>query len=375
MTGERGRRPLRVAVLTGRHSGMYDALLTTLRERTGAQLKVVYERASAEAPFDENHFASLENAIEWVDAVPVTRVSSMLDDLQPDVILVTSWHIRPYVRLARAWRQRALRVMIMDNPWRGTLKQRAGVLIAPFYIRPAFDVVFLPNERQKIFARKLGFREDEIWSDFYCCDFSRFAARTDDGFPDKRSFLYVGRLVPEKGIDTLLEAYARYRNRASDPWPLVVVGTGPLESSVAQAEGVTLRGFVQPSDLPGVFQDAGCFVLASRFEPWGIVLHEAAAAGLPIVCTSACGASDDLVRTGTNGLVVPPDNVDAMSDALVAMTTVPMERRQAMSKASVELARRLTPERWADQFDAQARSWLARLAQTSNLPSATDQTT
>ena len=65
--------------------------------------------------------------------------------------------------------------------------------------------------------------------------------------------------------------------------------------------GVEMLGFVQPDDLPAVLERAGCLVLPSRFEPWGVVVHEAAAAGLPIVCTPVCGAATRLVLDGYNG--------------------------------------------------------------------------
>ncbi|MCA1705960.1 MAG: glycosyltransferase family 4 protein [Actinobacteria bacterium] len=358
LTGE--HRPLRVAVLTGPFSSTQDAQLTALRDRKGAAIEIVYRRASADAPFDEKGFASLQGATAWDDEIPAEQVQRLVDRLQPDVLLVTSWNYGAYVKIARAWRNRALRAMFMDNPWRGTPKQWAGLAISPLYLKPAFDVVFVPNERQRVFAKKLGFREEQMWYGAYCCDQPRFEANASARQGEGRAFLYVGRLVRSKGVEVLLEAYAAYRRQVVAPWPLHIAGTGPLRHLLANADGVVSLGFNQPSAIPGVFAAAGCFILPSLFEPWGTVIHEATASGVPVICTTACGASLDLVRDGYNGFTVPPGGVRALTDAMVLMSTMESDRRQAMGQASISLSRQLTPQRWADNFDERARAWLAR---------------
>lgn len=355
-----GRPPLRVAVLTGPFTATYDAQLMALRERRGTTVEIVYQRASSAAPYDDAQFAALEGALAWTEEIPESQVRDLVDRLHPDVILVTSWNHGAYVRTARAWRRRALRLMIMDNPWRSTIKQWGGVAISRPYLKPAFDVVFLPNERQRVFARKLGFGDDQVWDGVYCCVQPRFEVDRANRSEEPRSFLYVGRLVTSKGVDVLLRAYAAYREQVEEPWPLQIAGTGALHEVATAAEGVLTLGFRQPSAMPAVFAGASCFVLPSIVEPWGIVLHEAAASGLPIICTTACGASLDLVRDGYNGFTVPPGNVRALTDALVLVTTMPAARRQDMGHASTSLSRQLTPDRWADLFDERSRAWLDR---------------
>lgn len=355
-----GGRRLRVAVLTGPYSASYDAQLGALRERTGATVEIVYQRALRTAPYDDSGFETLRGALSWEEEIPADRVASLVDRLQPDVLVVTSWNHGAYVRIARAWRHRALRVMTMDNQWRATAKQWGGVAISRLYLQPAFDVAFLPNEGQRVFARKLGFADSEIWDGLYCCDQPSFEVDRSTRSEEPHAFLFVGRLVAIKGVDVLLRAYADYRTRVSEPWPLQLAGTGPLEEAAAAAEGVEALGFHQPASLPGVFAGAGCFVLPSIAEPWGIVLHEAAASGLPIICTTTCGAVLDLVRDRYNGLTVAPGNARALTDAMVLVTTMPPERRRAMGRASTLLSRQLTPQRWAESFDERARAWLDR---------------
>lgn len=351
-------RPLRVGVLFGPYSSTFDALFNTLSEKCDAEVRIVYRRASPSAPFDDSRFSSLAGAQTWEEKIPERDVAAMLEDFQPDALVVSSWNYGAYVRIARRWRYRAVRIMIMDNPWLATLKQRAGTVISPFYVRPSFDIAFLPNDRQRTFARKLRFKDEEIWSDVYCGDQPTFEAAAQGRMStNRKSFLYVGRLVPVKGVDVLVAAYKAYRRLVEDPWPLRIAGTGPLETMLADVEGVEPLGFQQPSSMPQVFAEAGCFVLPSTFEPWGIVVHEAAASGLPIICTVACGASLDLVRHGYNGFVIPARNTPALTDALVTTTMMGDDRRTSMSRASTSLSRQLTPERWALSFDERVRAW------------------
>ena len=209
-----------MAVLTGPFSATYDAQLTALRERTGATVEIAYQLASSAAPYDDEEFAALKGALAWADEIPVDRVRALVDRLKPDVLIVTSWNHGPYVGIARAWRGRALRLMIMDNPWRATAKQWGGIAVSRLYIRPAFDVAFLPNERQRVFARKLGFSDDQVWDGVYCCDQPRFELNRSGEPGGPKVFLFAGRLAAAKGVDVLLRAYAAYRGQVEEPWAL-----------------------------------------------------------------------------------------------------------------------------------------------------------
>ena len=107
------------------------------------------------------------------------------------------------------------------------------------------------------------------------------------------------------------------RALVSDPWSLTCCGGGPDAHLLTGIEGLTDGGFKQPAELPDVLRAHGAFVIASSFEPWGVVIAEAASSGLPIVCTSSCGAADDLVRPYYNGLVTPAGDAGALARALL----------------------------------------------------------
>lgn len=344
---ELGRVP-RIAVLWSGLSGYMHACLSALAAQ-GVDLLVYARATSAVAPYDASAITAGLRVRTWETAPDEAELGRAMDDFRPDWLMVCSWHIGAYRRLSRRWRRRTLRLLCMDNQWWGTPKQVAGVIGSRAILRPTYDAAFVCGERQALFARKLGFPDERLLWGLYCCDYDRFAAVAEarGNVPPERAFLYVGRLVPEKGLDVLAVAYPRYRASVVDPWPLLVAGVGSQADLLTRLDGVEMLGFVQPADLPGILKRAGCLVLPSRFEPWAVAIHEAAAAGLPIVCTSVCGASTRFVVDGTNGVVVSAGSAEGLTAALGRISNATDEERQAMGSSSRALAQQHTPERWA----------------------------
>jgi glycosyltransferase involved in cell wall biosynthesis len=133
--------------------------------------------------------------------------------------------------------------------------------------------------------------------------------------------LFVARLIGAKDPATLLEAQARLEAEGNAPW-LVLVGDGPESKSLrafAAARNlvrVRFAGSREPAELPALYAAADLFVLPSRHEPWGVVVNEAMAAGLPVVLTDRVGAAADLLQDGVNGRLVPAGDAAALASAL-----------------------------------------------------------
>ena len=304
------------------------------------------------APYDLAEVTPQGVAVYRYRSLPSRRLAlAVVSEFRPDVVVISGWQIPQYRYVARRIGKQTLRVLFMDNQWLATPKQLLGVATASVYVRPLFDVAFLPGERHAVFARKLGFPHHAIWRGMNSGDQPRFARafHSRHGRPSEvgRSFLFVGRLVTEKGLHVLAEAYDLYRAGAALPWPLVICGQGPLEDLFEGRDGVKMVGFIQPEALPDVFAEAGCLVMPSVFEPWGVAIHEATAAGLPVICTDACGAAPHLVEDGVNGYVVESGSVRYLADAMVKVAALTTEARANMSSISNMLSIRYTPAHWA----------------------------
>ena len=340
---------MRILVLWTQLSGYMRACLDSLGQIPGIDLHVVSMPPDPNATFEDHEVTP--TAATCYRLAQGLDLAALHDRLEPDALVVCSWNIGAYRRIAR--RSSALRILAMDNQWLGTLKQRLGILVSPWLIQQAYDRAFVPGDRAAQFASRLGFSHDAIWHGSYSGDSLAFAPPA----PSRelhRSFIFVGRLVPEKGVDILLKAYTRYRATVQSPWSLTVCGAGPLVDHVRAAAGVVHHGFLQPSSLPSVFHNSGAFVLPSRFEPWGVVVHEACAAGLPIICTNACGAVPCLVQDQWNGFIVETGSTESLTVALRRVHEQDAAQRAEMVQSSLEVARRYSPQLWA-------RTLLARL--------------
>ena len=117
--------------------------------------------------------------------------------------------------------------------------------------------------------------------------------------------LYIGRLLHRKGVDLLMQAFNRLVDQTNAT--LTIIGDGPerlrLESmqSDAAREKTDWRGKLPNDQAIGAMRDADLFVLPSRYEPWGLVVNEAMAAGLPVVAHREVGAAIDLVEDTVHG--------------------------------------------------------------------------
>lgn len=170
---------------------------------------------------------------------------------------------------------------------------------------------------------------------------SRGAVRAALDTPaDATVALFVGRLLPAKDPRTLLDAQALLEARSPDgaPW-LWFVGDGPeaktlREVTEARKLGrVRFAGARRPEEIPAFWAAADLFVLPSVHEPWGAVVNEAMAAGLPVVLSDRVGAAPDLLRDGEDGRGFPAGDVEALAAVLAELHGDPA-RRRAMGEAS-----------------------------------------
>ena len=142
------------------------------------------------------------------------------------------------------------------------------------------------------------------------------------GVAGKRVILFAGRLIEEKGIRVLIDAFAAARASRPD-LALVLVGNGSrsreFQALVAgkNLADVHFLGFRSQSGLPEIYAAADVFVLPSLSEPWGVVVCEAMACGLPVIVSDRVGASADLVEEGQNGFVVEAGDAAALAARII----------------------------------------------------------
>ena len=179
---------------------------------------------------------------------------------------------------------------------------------------------------------------------------------------DKSIVLFVGRLVPYKGVDVLLEALSGLDAVA------LIVGQGPLRARLEEksralllADRVRFLGSVDDDELAALYRACNVFVLPSvtRQEAFGVVQLEAMAAGKPVVSTDLGTGVGWVNRNGETGYVVPPRDVRALHDALRRLLSDPVLQKTMGAAAAKRISAAFTLERMIDDTLALYRDVIA----------------
>jgi glycosyltransferase involved in cell wall biosynthesis len=144
------------------------------------------------------------------------------------------------------------------------------------------------------------------------------AFKQKKGYPEK-IILYVGRLVDEKGILDLLKSFQLLIRSGHHQMGLVLIGSGEGEEKYRKfcndqdIKNIFFEGFLHQEDLPAYYAASDVFVLPTHSEPWGLVINEAMASSLPVVCSDVSGAAYDLIKNAENGYTYKKGNIKELA--------------------------------------------------------------
>jgi glycosyltransferase involved in cell wall biosynthesis len=349
----------RLALLTEIPAPYRIPLFNALAARVDLDVAFLREQ-NPRRPYYDLHVDELEFAWRVLPGFDVTVggrwivVTTKLGLDRPDVVLLGGWNQPAFWRaFAYAKRTRTPCAVWVESThaderfgWFEGAKQR---------LLRHVDAFIVPGEASRRYVLDLGVPEQRIVVAPNAVDSTIFAGGTRTRADGPVQVLAVGRLAPEKGLDTLLAAAAEL------PVAVMIVGSGPEEARLRALAGpnVTFAGEVGRDALPDLYANADVIAMPSRSDPWGMVLNEGAAAGRPLVSTSAAGAAYELIEDGVNGFRVPPDDVAALRAALERLATDDPFRAAAGAR-SRELAGRFTADAWADAVTALAHRLDAR---------------
>jgi glycosyltransferase involved in cell wall biosynthesis len=166
--------------------------------------------------------------------------------------------------------------------------------------------------------------------------------------PD-RYFLYVGRLVEEKGVFDLLAAYARLDENTRSKVGLVFVGEGAARPELARRTSqvrtgvVKFCGWVHRERISELYALAEALIFPTHSDPWGLVVNEAMACGLTIIASDVAGCVPDLVQGSENGFIFRRSDLDGLADAMATIAGQP-DLAKCMGARSLEIIQAYTPE-------------------------------
>lgn len=243
---------------------------------------------------------------------------------------------------------KGIRVLLFAESWYGN--HLIFNRLKGFYLSWVCHGLLVSGERaRQHFQGNLGMKKPlEIG---YSVVDNRHFARGKAQTSNRPILLTVARFAPEKNLETLIRAFQKSELR--NHWTLQLVGGGPEKEELVrlanQAESIVFSDWLSYAELPDLYASASFFILPSRFEPWGLVVNEAMAAGLPIALSEECGCRPDLLGSD-NGFSFQAEKEKELVDVLNRIAGLNPESLQKMGQASRERIKGFSTETWSRSF-------------------------
>jgi glycosyltransferase involved in cell wall biosynthesis len=357
--------PPRVAILPPVPVPYRDPLFRALAERGHVLPHVIY--LAANQPGWDQPAGWFSEATGYVSEIlsawqrrrpgrsPITvpnGIGKALSGARPDCIV--TWEYGPATLRVLAWaRRRGVPVLIFSEltPWSdeglSALQRRVHRLVAP---RAAGFIVASSQGAERV--RALGVSPDRVEVALQSADLAALRPASPPEGPVR--ILFVGRLVPDKNLARLIASFAEAGFEEGEA-ELEIRGAGPLERELREQASrarapVRFAGSAAPGELGSVYAGAHALALVSTYEPFGVTLREAAAAGLPLIASRRAGAVGDVAVDGENAIVVDPGDRGQITDALRRLVREP-ELRARLAAGSRAVTERHPPEADAEAWE------------------------
>lgn len=271
-------------------------------------------------------------------------------ELSPKAVIVSGWQDWSYLPVCFLMRRQQVPVLVgFDDQWFGTSRQIFGSLLGKARILSLFfSHAWVAGDRQFEFARRLGFAFSNIVFDCLSADTKIFRPPSETELVERLTrksikYIYVGRLEKLKGLDILLEAW-NHLTKVAPKSELLIVGAGSMIESFIDLKNVTVIPFADPDIVRSYMIQADCAVVPSKTESWGVVVHEFACCGLPIISADCVGANSRLVIHKHNGFIFRTHDTHSLLATFLMFEEATVVARRKMGERSVALSTRISSE-------------------------------
>ncbi len=334
-------RRRRVAVVTGLPAPYREPVFSELSRREGIDLRVLYASEGhgdvgwigQDRSRDYDHRFLTNTMPEWGRRLPLVGYTTLgmtaeLRQFNPEYLIVYGYNqLSQWLAFAHACRRRVPFALRSDSnalldtrtDWKSNLRRRVvrSIVARAHAVLPV-------GSMNRLFWENLGANERQIFMAPYAVDnttIARFASHAERDPLGPVRLIYVGRLLPRKGVDVLLSAFNSLVE--VEDVRLTIVGDGPertnlinMQTPAARSRTIWKGKLPNPQAMESL-GESDLFVLPSRYEPWGLVVNEAMAAGLPVIAHRHVGAAIDLSSRGPlagSPRISPPRRYSISSD-------------------------------------------------------------
>lgn len=313
--------------------------------RNGYNVHVIQLDRNKLTPYehDKTNGVSVRNISEFKDYF---KFKDYCNEINPVLIMISEVMEKWYWKFGIYYHRHHKKIPIVlgsDAQWTGSLHNWIKKYLYVFSYKRCFTHVLSAGLWQCVYALKIGFKRNQIITPLYCAN-NELYNKVDIEHKIKKypkKFIYVGRLVEVKGIVQIIEAWNLIKDKKG--WSLTMVGNGIMSEDIKKHSDIILKPFLQQSEICDIMENSGCALIPSLYEPWGLVIHEAAAAGLPIIATKNCGATYKFVVNGYNGYTIEEKSVDSLNQAMRRIINMDSNRLIDMSNNSRRLSFGIIP--------------------------------
>ena len=282
-----------------------------------------------------------------------TNLLNLVNKIRPDIIYVSGWMDKGYLYVTKRMKKKGIPVVTgFDDIWTGSLRQRFGALIFPFYFKKYFSHAWIAGLYQFEFAKKMGFKNDNIIYDLLSADTNIFNSSkqiTINNEEKQKSFLYVGNFRKIKGLDILVKAFDIYKKKYNGSWDLTCVGNGELDFLLTN-DDITVLPFSTSEELINISTCNNVFILPSRHDQWGVVVHEFSSLGMPLLLSDNVGSKTMFFINEFNGLDFDGNSPENLAQKMCEFENMDNSQLYNMSLNSRILSLRINPKTSAANF-------------------------
>jgi len=280
-----------------------------------------------------------------------SQLKDLIKKIDPKVIVISGWMDLVYIYLVFVIKNKNITIVIhSDNVWKNKLKQQIARFLGFFgFFYLFFDKAWIHGPLQFEYMRRIGFRTKDIFFDHASADTQLFHKLYKDFYNYKKKkypkkFLFVSRREKIKGLEVLLDAWESLNANNSIDWKLQIIGSGSYKIKKDKLKNLEILEFKSHEDLKKDIKNAGCFILPSVHEPWGVVVHEMCSAGLPLILSETVGSRYTFLIDKKNGFVFEANNYKSLEKAMKDIIDSTDQELLNMSENSHKLSFRISPE-------------------------------
>ncbi len=302
----------------------------------------------------------------WEDlkhSVIHSKLKATLISEEIDTIVISGISSRSFFLTAKWAKSQGITVISFADSWKEDHKRIFFLQeIKKILYKKYVDAIMCSGSRTQHYYSELGFNIDRLWrlcdvvdNEFYSKHAKSAKSEIDHNrikynLP-KKYFLFVGRFITKKNSLNLLNSFFQYKNEGGK-WSLVMVGDGPDKQKAIEVTknkncNISFFPWMTFKELPIFYALASAFIIPSVSEPWGLVVNEAMACGLPVLVSQKCGCMFDLCWKGVNGFAFDPSNIDSMANSMLRISSLSDEQLEFMGKESQRIIKLFSLENWS----------------------------